>query len=310
MRKLRQSNASFLCSLVFHVGLLLVLSALFINARGFNRIFLEADVASSEVLETEVTLPIEIPTEVEYVNLDTADIESPSDDLLESNDDQLLEQSGLELDALPQLVALTEGAEGTQESMPAAPTGGDGFFGIEATGNRIVYLIDMSPSMAEGEYGRRYDRAVTEVLRSVDLLRPEQEFYVYLFCFRNIPMRFGSSGRDFCPPTPKHKKQLENWLKSIRLQSGTDPRASLVSALKQYPTCVFLLSDGEFNGVRYRNGKYGNKVTAVELAERYNKSGCPIHTIGLEDSANQADMTKIAEQSGGIYKFVPAQIGP
>jgi hypothetical protein len=307
MSTLRQSNTSFLCSLVLHVGLLLILSALFINSRGFNQIFLEADVASSEDLETEITLAIEIPTEIEYVNLDTADIESPLDDVLESDDNQLLEVSGLPYDNLQQLVALSEG---TGDSMRAVPGGGDGFFGIEATGNRIVYVIDMSPSMAEGEYGRRYDRAVNEVLSSVDLLRPDQKFYVYLFSFKNVPMQFGPSGREFCPPTPQHKKQLETWLKSIQLRSGTDPRVSLVKALKQYPTCVFLLSDGEFNGVRYRSGKYGNKVTAVELAKRYNQSECPIHTIGLEDAANQADMTKIAEQSGGIYKFVPAQIGP
>ena len=123
-------------------------------------------------------------------------------------------------------------------------------------------------------------------------------------------MNLGPQGRDFCAPTPQNKLRLKQWLSSVRLQSGTDPRVSIVEALKQYPTCVFLLSDGEFNGVRYRSGKYGNKVTAVELAKRYNKSGCPIHTIGLEDSANQLDMTKIARQSGGVYKFVPAEIGP
>ena len=206
-----------------------------------------------------------------------------------------------------QLVALNEEVGGSPVS--AARTG-HGFFGIEATGNRIVYLIDMSPSMAAGDYRRRFDRAVDEVLRSVDLLRPDQEFYVYLFCFRNIPMNFGPKARSFCPPTAEYKDQLKRWLQSVRLQSGTDPRVSLVEALKQKPTCVFLLSDGEFNGVRFRSGKYGNKVTAVELAKRYNKTSCPIHTIGLEDSANQIDMTRIAEQSGGIYKFVPAEIGP
>ena len=54
--------------------------------------------------------------------------------------------------------------------------------------------------MAEGKYGRRYDRAVSEVLRSVDLLRPDQKFYVYLFCFKNVPMKFGRWGANFALP--------------------------------------------------------------------------------------------------------------
>ena len=122
MSLLRQPNTSFLCSLVLHVGLLLILSALFVNSGGFNRIFLEADVTSSEDLETEITLAIEIPTEIEYVNLDAAEIESPFDDVLESNDDQLLELSGLEHDNLQQLVALSEGTEDSLPRCQAAAT--------------------------------------------------------------------------------------------------------------------------------------------------------------------------------------------
>ena len=69
MSNSRHSNTSFLSSLLLHVGVLLILSALFMNARGLKPIFLEADVLSSENPETEISVAIEIPTSVEFVNL-------------------------------------------------------------------------------------------------------------------------------------------------------------------------------------------------------------------------------------------------
>lgn len=302
----KQSGASLLVSLGVHLTLLLLLSFLLLDSRVRNSIFLDLETTSrTEELETQVAFVLEFPEEKDAVSIDSQLLSASAEESVEMDADQLIDFSALDYNASPnsddsnQLNIDPSDALGTVKST--------GFFGIEATGNRIVYVIDMSPSMQQGNYQRRYDRAVAEVMRSVEQLRPDQEFYVYLFCFRMLPMDIGKATDEFCIPTRQNKDRLHEWLKSIRLGPGTDPRETLVAALKKEPTCVFLLSDGEFNGMRYRNGSYRNRVTAVELAQRYNKSKCPIHTIGLENEDNQADMTLIAKESGGQYQFVPAE---
>ena len=161
LHRSNQSNTSFTCSLLLHVAVLIILSALLVHSRGNNRILLDAAVSSSEELETDLTLSIEIPAESDYVNLDSSDLETKFDDVLETSDEQVLDMTGLvDFSDLRKLAVFDSGAGETLQELPG---GRSGFFGIEATGNRIVYLIDMSPSMAEGEYGRRFDRAVEEV---------------------------------------------------------------------------------------------------------------------------------------------------
>ena len=183
---------------------------------------------------------------------------------------------------------------------------GVGFFGVEPSGQKVSFVIDMSISMERGYNSTRYERAVAEVLHAVSQLEEDQVFYVYLFCFRMYEMRIGPSGR-FLPPTEDNVNRLADWLDSVQLGSGTDPRESLVAALKQKPHTLFLLSDGEFNGREHNNRPYPQRATAFELAERFNQVDCPIHTIGLEDRANQAVLTSIADASGGSYKFVPSE---
>jgi hypothetical protein len=301
----RQSGASFLVSLGIHFGLLLTLSFFLLNPNVQQAIFLDSEPSDRvDDLETQVTLQLDFPLQQESVSLDANELSETIDESLKVDSDELLDFSALdsEFGNSAEGLGISEEIQGQSKSK-----GAPGFFGIQATGNRIVYIIDMSPSMQEGNYRTRFSRAVKEVLQSVDQLRPDQEFYVYLFCFRKLEMNIGQSRNEFVAPTKQNKNRLRKWLDSVRLGPGTDPRETLVAALKKEPTCVFLLSDGEFNGVRYRSGKYRNRVTTVELARRYNQTKCPIHTIGLENEDNQADMTMIANESGGVYRFVPAE---
>ncbi len=116
MSNSRHSNTSFLCSLLLHVGVLLILSALFMNARGLKPIFLEADVLSSENPETEISVAIEIPTSVEFVNLDATEIETPLDDMLETGEIEFTDSSPTSLVEKLQLVALNEEVGGSPVS--------------------------------------------------------------------------------------------------------------------------------------------------------------------------------------------------
>lgn len=304
-RDIKQSSTSFVVSFFIHVALIIACSLFLLEYAGQNQITLLADAEDELIDLVTFDLPDESNIDIETGLFESTHVELKSINQLESPFDSLpLDET--ELDGVPFQIAPALVASDLTAELPEQ--GNSKFFGIEATGNRIVYIIDMSISMRHRSYhGSRYDRAVAEVMTSVQQLGPEQAFYVYLFCFDMYEMNIGQSTGTFCTPTVENKEKLRNWLNSVRLGSGTDPRESLVQALGQKPSCVFLLSDGEFNGVRYNNGRFGKTKTAVRIAEEFNVSDCPIHTIGLEDKANQRKMTAIAEESGGTYRFVSAR---
>ena len=84
---------------------------------------------------------------------------------------------------------------------------GVGFFGVEPTGQKVAFVIDMSISMENGYVSTRYERAVAEVLYAVQQLDEDQVFYVYLFCFRMYEMRIGPSGK-FLSPSKENVDRL------------------------------------------------------------------------------------------------------
>ena len=306
-RKVMGNGFSLCLSFIVHLSIFLILAFIFRSTFGNGTITLELDPNSFSDLSNSNIAIVEFDDSAEALALS------------EEIEPELDETESLDVADVFDFAELEEFPDAFSGNLPysentvATENGGDaksrkasssGFFGIEATGDRIVYIIDMSPSMQVGYPDRRFDRAVNEVLASIDQLKPEQEFFVILFCFKKYMMP--TRRRTFMPANERNKKSLEAWLGARRLESGTDPREAIVAALQMRPTCCFLLSDGEFNGRFYGTGKYRHGASAVELARKHNEWNCPIHTIGLEDEGSQADMNQIAKDSGGIYKFVPA----
>lgn len=313
-RDFKRSNAAFLASFTIHCFLIVALAFCLFSVPGSDAIVLSSpsddlgDIVSfdfsyddAEKAADDAAAELNRTRLVEMEFNETPDISGA------------LETESLAADAswMEELIgdrtAFTD-AVLVQEVSSLLDTREIGFFGIEPTGNRIVYIIDMSVSMGySGYFGPRYNRAVAEVLKSIDELKAGQQFYVYLFCFECYEMDIGQPRGVFCAPTDENRERLANWLGSVQLGAGTDPRVALVRSLELDPSCMFLLSDGEFNGRVFDNRPYRRKKTAVELARIHNKRGCPIHTIGLEDQANQRALTVISEQSGGKYKFVSGE---
>ena len=304
-RDSKQSTASFIASFSFHIVLIIACSLFLFDYGGFAEVsFHVVTLDDSELVTFESPIDPNEGIDPELFEPELVELETL--DQLQETLTNSLPVDDSSFDQNPFKLAPPLSADVMSLDLPTP--GKSKFFGVETTGDRIVYIIDMSVSMRyRGYHARRYDRAVAEVLSSVDQLDPEQSFYVYLFCFEKYEMDIGQPAGTFCQPTDQNKRKLRNWLESVDLGAGTDPRESLVLALGRKPTCIFLLSDGEFNGVRYNNGQFGKRKTAVEIARQYNVVGCPIHTIGLEDKANQRKMTAIAKQSGGTYRFVAAR---
>ncbi len=311
-KKIQHSSTSFVISLSVHLAILLCLSVFWVTGNYSKSIFLDGfSIQNSFDDEFLNPLTIELPESTESLALNSSQLEPSTEPGLALATDVKLDWS--ELANVPVELAsdLNQGAfEGATEPISTALMASSqksGFFGIHPTGDRIVYVIDISSSMSQGMYQSRIERAIIEVIDSVDQLKPEQEFHVQLFCFQNAAVYLGSKKQDYYPATDKNKELLREWLQTIRLFPGTDPREAMVDVLNLEPSCVFLLSDGEFNGQAFQNGRFGGNSNVAGLARKFNKSNCPINTIGLEDVGSQFEMKTIAKDSGGVYRFVPAE---
>ena len=200
--------------------------------------------------------------------------------------------------------------------------GGDGsgggieYFGTVAYGNRFVYILDKSTSMNRSMPGppapdSRFARARYELLRSIDKLAPYQSFYVILFSTTTRRMFDDESPAPVTiPATPENKLRLRQWLDAAEVGGGTDPREALFLALSIAPDAVFFLSDGDFNRVtgRQKHRLFAGDPEAEQLVQRLNRTYIPIHTFAYEDPSSKERMEKLAQISGGDYKYIPPPI--
>lgn len=181
--------------------------------------------------------------------------------------------------------ALNDAAQ-DDSSRSAFTIGGSEFFGVTATGDRFVYIIDCSGSMD----GPRFDKARTELLRSLFALEDDKEFSVIFFSDEAYPM-FGSAS--LLTASQNNKARVERWVDNFQIQGGTNPEDAVRLALGERPDAIFLLTDGDFDG------------NSVATARNLNTRDVTINTIGFEDRAGESRLKTIASDSGGKYRFVP-----
>jgi hypothetical protein len=160
------------------------------------------------------------------------------------------------------------------------------FFGIRAEAQFVVYVVDCSGSMLDDD---RLIRAKAELRRSIDRLQFPQRFYVIFYNEEPLPM-LGGLPR---PADLTSKVQLNEWLRLIEPDGGTDPRGAMGLALSLRPDAIFLLSDGEFPD------------RSAETIAAKNPRKVPIHCIDLSGGLGGDQLARIARQSGGQYVARP-----
>ena len=308
-----RSNFSFLASFSVHAILIIVFALCFLTMRGQEIISIssEADEVGETISFDLQSLETQAAAAEALEQLETPVLSNLETTELAEEAMMVSVQSGYEsgLEGFAGIESLSEDHLRDFSDLDNGPRS-VGFFGIEASGSRVCYILDVSASMSYASYfGRRYDRAVAELLSSLSQLREDQTFYIYLFCFECFEMNIGQEPGMYLPATKENIERVAEWLNGVQLGSGTDPRLAIVTALERDPSCVFLLSDGEFNGEYYNNPPYRKQNSAATLAKRHNKANAPIHTIGLEDKGSQRQMMTIADQSGGEYRFVSGDGG-
>jgi Mg-chelatase subunit ChlD len=178
-------------------------------------------------------------------------------------------------------------------SPSAVAIGGDqlqtAFFSIQDRADTVVFVVDMSGSMLDGH---RFDRAVSELVRSLGALAPSQKFFVLFFEARTHPMLDMRSAQ-LTPATADNRTKVVKWIKTLKPDADTAPEDALERALKLEPQVIYFLTDGEI------------PPTTRDTVKQFNQAHkTVIHTIaiGTEEGADQ--LRDIAKDNGGKYQFV------
>lgn len=169
------------------------------------------------------------------------------------------------------------------------------FFGAEAHGNRFVFVIDSSGSMS----GPRWQALCRELIRALQSLSPDQEFFIISFDSAAHPM-FGLVPQRgaFLNPTPDNVANVLNWLVGFQLGGKTYPSSAVGMAMRLEPDAIFLLSDGEISDTtiqdlrfwNHKNDQKGNVKTLI-----------PIHTVLLHSEIGFVALQTIANENSGTF---------
>ena len=174
------------------------------------------------------------------------------------------------------------------------------FCGVEGGGNHFVYLVDSSGSMGDG-----FESARRELLGSIDLLSPDQRFYVVFFDADPDFMRISNPGVDeprSVYATADNKAALRRWAMRIKMDRGKAPYDPLRFALGLKADVIFLLSDGEFpEGIP----KLLKEENRVENLFGESKPISILHTISYFSEEGASIMKRMASQNSGQYRYVP-----
>jgi hypothetical protein len=177
-------------------------------------------------------------------------------------------------------------------SLGAAGGGGGkgvGFFGTRARADSVIFIVDMSGSME----GHRFDRAVEELIHSLNLLQPTQKFFIFFYNGVTYPM-FEQRNSKLLPATSGNRAKAAKWIKAFRPEGDTAPEDAIERALKMKPQVIYFLTDGEIPN------------TTRSTAQRFNSEHkTVIHTIAFEYEGGAEQLRGIAADSKGKYRFVP-----
>lgn len=240
-------------------------------------------VAASQVGAPDSEVPAEAPARLELPSRTTAGIGAGS---------LLPTRSGAPTD-VGDLVR--GGAVGSPGALSGLAPGETRFFGIADKGSRIVYLIDISGSMA----GAKLTAARAQLLASIETLLPQQQFQVLFYNQTVHPMVLaGNERQNVYKATDINKTKTRQALASVRADEGTDRESALMAALGYGPDVVYFLTDGD--GVEL------DRVRRNRILER-NREGARIHCIEFgPDTAptTRNALGRLALENGGVYRYV------
>lgn len=176
------------------------------------------------------------------------------------------------------------------EGLGGSGAGGTQFFNVPAIGNRFVYVVDVSGSMAEGE---KLALLKEELIESIGSL-PEGALFS-VFTFQSDYQALLSNERWY-QADDSNKRAAVRAVRALEASGGTVPGAALSAgfALKPRPHAVYFLTDGLFDA----------GVVPLVATLNARSEPVPVHCITLVSKEAQDLMRQIARESGGTYRHV------
>lgn len=187
------------------------------------------------------------------------------------------------------------GSDGLAEVVPTGDKLTASFFGAKVEGRRILYVLDNSGGMQDGGL----ETLVEELLRSVESLTPQQEFYVIFYSDMVYPLFHPRSIERFVPANERFKKRLKAWLDTVEFSMGNSVDQAIMAATMIRPDAVYLLTDGNVDTT-----KDGRKLDALLDTRGRDFS---IHTfgIGMSEHTKAADnLRRVAEANRGTFRII------
>jgi len=194
---------------------------------------------------------------------------------------------------------------------------GVGMFGSGGNAKRIAFVVDASGSMIDV-----LPFVINELKKVISELKSEQEFTIIFFNGEGITEVPGGGARTgIRAATPDFKRQCASWISlgehnvSPRGRGSVYAVEAIEQALKYNPQLVFLLSDNLTGG---GIGATTSEIFQPEVMDalREANDGNPpakfntiqfLYVDPLIDAGLKGTLQLIADETGGIYKFLDDQ---
>lgn len=177
----------------------------------------------------------------------------------------------------------------------AVPEGGSSYYGLPLYARRVVFVVDISGSMA----GPRLATAKRELTGAISGLPEDTDLGLVAFSTQVVPWR-----RELARATPANKQEAARFVSHLAAGGKTATYDALEAAFRYEAEAVYLLSDGDPNG-----GKIVEPVAIITTITGANRARrLSIYSVGIApgaaEGANELFMKTLAERNFGIYKRV------
>ncbi|MBM4022526.1 MAG: hypothetical protein FJ284_09875 [Planctomycetes bacterium] len=179
---------------------------------------------------------------------------------------------------------------------PPSPGRPPRFFGLEAVGERVVYVCDRSASMSEPA-GVPLASAKRELLESIEGLGSNRQFHLIFYNERQSVFEpAGGRGRPmFADETTL--REVRRFVEGTSAAGGTRHEQAILTALRLAPDVIFLLTDADAT----------HDLTGTDLdrlAGRLGRARVMIVQFGGADDRRSPRLARLAELSGGVYRVM------